>query len=209
MADKRRVRQEIKRLQQVRTWQLVVLLMIAGFIAATFLRLNNIGMVERRNAVLAADKSGDASVIVNRLHDLQAYTAAHLNANTGVFYLDNQYKRDVASAVNSASGDNNPYGNINATVDKICRSRFSHYSQAWVQCFADELAKYPPAPNPADTAKLPSADLYRYDFASPYWSPDCAGWALVVCVVLVLLIIVRLVGYLVLKMLLKRHYRGI
>lgn len=209
MADKRQVRRSIKRLQQVHTWQLFVVLFIAAFVAATFLRLNNIGMVQRRDAVLAADKSGDSTTTINRLYDLQRYTAAHMNANTSGFYLEDQYKRDVGKSVSQASGDNNPYGNINATVDRLCRSRFSSYSQAWVQCFAEELAKYPPAPNPSDKANLPSTDLYRYNFASPYWSPDFAGWSVVVCVVIVLMIFIRLISLMILRIMLKKHYRGI
>lgn len=209
MADKRQIRHSIRQLQQVHTWQLFVLLIIAAFVAATFLRLNNIGMVQRRDAVLASDTSGDNTTTVNRLYDLQRFTASHMNANTGGFYLEDQYKRDVAKSVSRASSDTSPYGNINATVDHLCRSRFSSYSQAWVQCFAEELGKYPPAPDPADTAKLPSTDLYRYNFASPYWSPDFAGWSVLTCGVIALMILIRLISLIVLKMMLKKHYRGI
>lgn len=209
MADKRQIRHSIKRLQQVHTWQLFVLLIIAAFVAATFLRLNNIGMVQRRDAVLAADTSGDSTTTINRLYDLQQYAATHMNANTGGFYLEAQYKRDVGKSVSQASNDDNPYGNINATVDRLCRSRFSSYSQAWVQCFAEELGKYPPAPDPADKAKLPSTDLYRYNFASPYWSADFAGWSVVLCAVIGLMIVTRLISLGVLRMMLKKHYRGI
>lgn len=209
MANKRQLRHSIKRLQQLHTWQLVVLLMIAGFIAATFLRLNNIGMVERRDAVLAADKSGDHEAMLDRLYDLQRYSTSHMNASTGTFYLEEQYKRDVAKIVASASNDNNPYGNINAKVDRLCRSRFSSYSQAWVQCFAEELAKYPPAPNPSDKANLPSTDLYRYTFLSPLWSSDFAGWAVVACGLFALMIVVRLISLIVLQTMLKSQYRGV
>ena len=59
MADKGRIQKGIKDLQRVKTWQLVVLLVIVGFVAATFLRLNSIGMVQRRDAVITADEKGD------------------------------------------------------------------------------------------------------------------------------------------------------
>ena len=52
MADKGRIKQDIKNLQRIKTWQLIILLIIVGFIAATFLRLNSIGMVQRREAVI-------------------------------------------------------------------------------------------------------------------------------------------------------------
>ena len=47
--DKKKTKFRIKRLSQIKTWQLVVLLIMSGFISATFLRLNNVGMVEREN----------------------------------------------------------------------------------------------------------------------------------------------------------------
>ena len=55
MTDKRNVRFKIRRLEQVKTWQLLILFVMFAFITATFLRLNNVGMVERREAVYAAD----------------------------------------------------------------------------------------------------------------------------------------------------------
>ena len=209
MADKRQMRRSIKQLQRVHTWQLLVLLVIVAFVAATFLRLNNIGMVQRRDAVLSADKSGDTAAMTNRLYDLQRYAASHMNANTGQFYLEQQYKRDVEKAVTEASVVTNPNSNINVEVDNICRSRFSSYSQAWVQCFVEELSKYPAAPNPENQATLPKADLYRYSFISPRWSPDFAGWSVVVCVAIIVMIIARLLGIAILRLMLKKHYRGV
>ena len=209
MTDRRQVRHTIKQIQRVQTWQLVVLLVLSLFTAATFLRLNNIGMVERRKAVIAADETGDASMVTNRLYDLQRYAASHMNANTGGFYLEHQYKRDVEKIVAEASVVSNPNSNINAQVDAICKSRYSSYSQDWVQCFADELARFPAAPDPASQVNLPNADLYRYSFLSPRWSPDFAGWSLALSAAIALMIVARLLSLAILRLMLKKHYRGI
>jgi hypothetical protein len=208
VADKRRVHRSIKQLQRVKTWQLLVLLILAGFLAATFLRLNNIGMIQRRDAVLTADKEGDINVIQSRLYDLQRYVVEHANANTGTFYLEYQYRRDAQKAVDAASNDSNPNGNINAKAEAVCKPQYTVWSQAYVQCFTDELAKYPPSPDPAQNVTLPSVDLYRHSYDAPLWSPDFAGWSLVVCAGIVVMIIARLIGLLILRLLLKHHYRG-
>jgi hypothetical protein len=71
VADKRQLRKSIKQLQVVKTWQLVILLVLMMFVSATFLRLNNTGMIARRNAVTAADKSGDTQEIASRIYDPQ------------------------------------------------------------------------------------------------------------------------------------------
>jgi hypothetical protein len=85
VADNRSVKKSIRQLQRIKTWQLLVLLILVLFITATFLRLNNIGMIQRRDAVLAADKVGDLSAIQSRLYDLQRYSATHMNGASGPF----------------------------------------------------------------------------------------------------------------------------
>lgn len=209
MADKRQVRRSIQQLQRVKTWQLVILLIIMGFVSATFLRLNNVGMMQRRDAVLSADKSGDQTALTQRLYDLQRYTSEHMNADTDGFYLEHQYARDAQKAVDKAKNYSNPNGNVNAKAEAACRPKFTVWSQAYVQCFTDELAKFPPAEDPEQNVALPSPQLYRHNFASPLWSPDFAGWSVMVCLAIILLIIIRLISLLVLRLLLKRHYRGI
>jgi hypothetical protein len=178
-------------------------------VAATFLRLDNIGMDQRRAAVLTADKSGDETVIQSRLYDLQRYVTTHMNADTGPFYLENEYKREAQRRVDSAKSYTNPNGNIYAKAEGVCRPQFSVWSEAYVQCFADQLAKYPPSANPAENVTLPDVNLYRYSYDSPVWTPGFSGIAVVVCIALILMIVARLVSIGVLRLLLKRHYRGI
>ena len=208
MTDKRQVKRSIKQLQRIKTWQLLILLVLAGFVAATFLRLNNIGMIQRRDAVLVADKNGDQTTMMQRLYDLQRYVASHMNADTDAFYLEHQYRRDAQKAVDAAKDDGNPNGNINAKAEAACKPHYTVWSQAYVQCFTDELAKYPPSPDPVNNVTLPSTEVYRHNFASPLWSADFAGWSVALCLVIILMIIARLGSILVLRLLLKHHYRG-
>ena len=208
MADNRQVKRNIRQLQRVKTWQLVILLIIAGFIAATFLRLNNVGMVERRNAVIAADKDGDPVMIQNRLFDLQRYVSAHMNTDMQSIYLENQYKRDSERIIGQAGGDDNPNGNIYKKAQEVCAPRFSGYSQAYLQCTVNYLAQYSPADNPTSTVTLPKADTYRHSFASPLWSPDFAGWSVLICILIIIMIVGRLLGLGVLRLILKMQHRG-
>lgn len=204
------VRKNIRRLKTVKTWQLVLLLILVGFIAATFLRLNNVGMVERRSAVLGADKAGNIDDIQRRLYDLQRYSAAHMNAATGPFFLTHQYERDSQKILAAAADDSNPNGNIYAKADQVCKPQFGNtYSPAYQQCFLDELNKYPAASGIDNKPDLPNQSLYRHDFASPLWSPDFAGWTIVVGIVIILLIVIRFITLAILLMILKRRYRDV
>lgn len=210
MADNKHIRQTIKGLERVKTWQLVILLILVGFIAATFLRLNNIGMVQRREAVLTADREGNEEVIIQRLYDLQQHVSSHMNTDMGKgIYLEYSYKRDTQSAYDAASSDNNPNGNIYKKAQDTCAPRFSYYSTAYLQCTLGELNKYPAASDLISSVNLPNPDAYLHNYVSPVWTPDFAGWTILGGIVLLLLIIIRLITLAALRLLLYRHYKSI
>jgi len=210
VADKRNIKRHIRQLQRLKTWQLLILFIIACFIAATFLRLNNIGMVQRRDAVLAADTVGNDDITIQRLYDLQRYVSAHMNTDMGKgLYLQAAYDRDVKKADNSASSDQNPNGNIYKKAQDVCAPKFTRYSTAYLECTLSELQKYPAATNLISSVHYPDPSTYLHVYASPLWSPDFAGWSVLVCIILGLMIIARIVGLLILRLLLRRHYKSV
>ena len=210
MADKGKIKKSIKDLQRVKTWQLVILLIIVGFVAATFLRLNNIGMMQRRDAVINADKEGDEEAIINRLYDLQRHVASHMNTDLGRgVYLEQSYNRELQDWQQNQYGDANPNGNIYKKAQQVCAPRYSSYSYAYLQCTTNELAKYPAAKDPASDTSKPRQEAYIHAFSSPLWTPDFAGWSVLVFGVILLLIVIRLVSIGVLQLMLRRHYKRI
>lgn len=159
-------------------------------------------MIERREAVLSADKVGNAEIIQNRLYDLQRYVTSHMNADMGKgIYLEDSYKRDVQIAYTRASAQNNIY----KKAQEVCGPQFLSWSQAYVQCTIGELAKYPASGD----LKLPKADAYLHVFVSPLISFDFAGLAVLVNIVILTMIMVRLISVAVLKLLLHNHYKSI
>ena len=166
-------------------------------------------MDQRREAVLTADKTGNETTIQSRLYDLQRYAATHMNASTGPFYLEGEYRREAQRRVDTAKTYTNPNGNIYAKAEGVCKPQFTVWSEAYVQCFADQLAKYPASPNPDANVTLPDVTLFRYSYDSPLWTPNFAGLAVIVCFAIAAMIVARLVSIGVLRLLLKQHYRGI
>ena len=207
------IRHLYRQIQRVKTWQLLIILVFAVFVAATFLRLNNIGMAQRREAVLAADKDARDEDMTNRMYDLQRYTASHMNADTGQFDLTEQYRRDYQKALDAVTSDANPNGNINAKAEAVCRERYPNYMAgsyiAYQQCFLDEISQYPPAPDPNDSFTPPVKELYRHSFVSPLWSPDFAGFSTLFALFILMIIIGRLLHNGFLHLLLKLRYKGI
>lgn len=212
----RRERRErgLKRLQQIKTWQLVLVLILMLFITATFLRINNIGMVQRREAVLSADEEGDMDVLQNRLYDLQRYASAHMNADTGAIYLQQSYDRAAEAAKKAAEAETKGGGvNIYKKIeDQVCGPLARANGWRWpdaryIACQRTELAKYPASQQGSGEVTLPNKELFRHSFVSPAWSPDFAGFFVVVCLFITLVIIARFIGILVLRLLLYRHYK--
>lgn len=160
-------------------------------------------MIQRRDAVLAADKGEDLQVTQSRLYDLQRYVSSHMNTNMGSIYLEGQYERDSQKVVANAGGVENPNGNVNVQADAACKPRFSGYSQAYLQCFVDELEKFAPGQSLASTVNLPKVDNYRHSFAAPVWSPDFAGFSVLAAIAIAFVIVVRLIGLGVLRLILK------
>lgn len=210
MADTVRIKQGIKGLQQVKTWQLIILFILAAFIAATFLRLNNIGMVQRRDAVISADKQGKEEETIARLYDLQRYVSSHMNTDLGKgVYLEQGYTREFNAWQEKQYGDANPNGNIYKKAQEVCAPQFSSYSYAYLQCTTNELEKYPAANELETGADKPRQEAYIHSFSSPLWSPDFAGWSVLACLFILLLILTRLVGLGVLQIMLRRRYKRI
>lgn len=209
MNDKSAIRRQMYRLKRIKTWQLIVIFVLMLVLSATFLRLNNIGMIERRDAVIAADKTGDSFSIQNRIYDLQEYSSSRMNASTGPVYLTEQYKRDTEALVEQRRSEANSGETIFSIADDICKQRFAGYSQAYVQCVANEIAAMPDSVTTTEDITLPSPSLYRYNFASPDWSPDFAGFSVLVTTVIGLIIVIRMIIFGALRMLLKRQSSGV
>lgn len=200
----------------VRTWQLVLILIPLIFFTATLLRFDHLRMVELRAAVLAADEAGDEEAIRQSLTELRDFVFSHIVVNTtesngvrsvifgtGPFYLEQQYLRAANAAIEEAEAkladDSNPNGNIYAAVAAICQPQaiangWAWYSPGYLDCWTSELAKYPASDNLSVelTVDVPSTELYRRNYSSPIWAPTMAGFAVLACVILAVIIIVRL-----------------
>ena len=185
MADTQHIRRTVKAVEKVKTWQLAVVLLMAVFVAATFLRLNNIGMIERRDAVYAADEAGDAAQLQRRLYDLQRFVSAHMNTDPGRIALERSYQRDNDRLKEEymARQSDSPYGNVYKQAADVCDPIGQAQGWRWpdvryTNCIDQELSKYPdasqsqgqfkPLPPEAHTSAL-GMMLLTYSTPAEYW----------------------------------------
>ena len=214
--DKKKTKFRIKRLSQIKTWQLVILLIMSGFISATFLRLNNVGMVERRESVEHADKAGDIVNLQQRLYDLQRYVSTHMNADPGKIALDHTYKqmydrklKEFEEEIKNQS-NNDTVSKVRAVCDARAQQggygRFTTQADPrYINCINEEWAKYPAAKATNLHFEAPSTEPYYHTFVSPIWSADYAGWSLLVTIFIAMIIVMRLVVLGMLKLMLRRR----
>lgn len=206
------LKHRLKIISRLKTWQLLIVLFMMVIVSATLLRLNSLGMMERRAAVIAADEKGDKAVLRTKIVELQGYISQHMNTSlTGGLYLAKTYERDRDAALAAAQSTTNPNSSVYQQASIECRARWkggvASFRNDYVQCVVEKVGTLAPQADPTAGLKLPKADAYRISFASPLWTPDIAGLSVLVCLLLILVIIVRLVTLVVLRVLLKRHFR--
>lgn len=208
------VKRTLGRVFRVRSWKLLLILAPMMFFAATLLRLDHIEMTRLREAVLVADKEGDGERLESTLVELKSFVSRHIVVNfvekngemslafgTGQFYLEGEYERDAKRALEEAEAaledDDNPNGNVFKKATDVCDPLAKKYgwgySRPYFDCIMTELAKYPAMDeiDDASTALIPPVGEYRISMASPVWYPSWAGWVVLVCLVMGVVIIIR------------------
>ena len=213
----------LRKLKTIKTWQLLIILVLSLFIEATLLRFNHIHMTDLKAEVAAADESDNDEAILASLNKLKDYVNTHTVVNvvekngvsrvtfgSGPIYLEHQYQRKASAALAeaeaNAASDENPNGNVFAKAMDVCKPLAIQNGWAWnspgyIECMTGEIAKYPTSDRIEDTyaASLPSTNLFRYDFASPIWTFSPAGIMGIVCVILAIITFVRFIIWLLLK----------
>lgn len=143
------------------------------------LRQNNQTMIQLRSAVYEADeKNGD---VEQALSELRNFVYSHMNTNLASggntikppLQLKFTYERLVNAEQERVDAQNS---SLYTKAQQYCQQRFpsSFTGGPRVPCITQYVTS-----NGGDTAKEIPAGLYKFDFISPTWSPDLAGWSLV------------------------------
>lgn len=207
---------------RVKTWQLLIIIILLLFVDATLMRHDHIRMAEMRDAVLNADAAEDDAAVEENLSRLKEFVVSHMVINvvddngtqkitfgTGPFYLEHQYIRAANKALAEAeaklSDDTNPNGNIYALASEECRAQAIANGWTWnnpnyINCMISEIQKYPAADEIQDKviASLPSTELYRREYASPVWTPTFTGIMILITVVLIVMVLMRFLWWAIL-----------
>jgi len=177
--NKRRLHHYYTKLRWIKPSYFLILAILFGALSVFALRANNEHMVKLRNAVYSADKNNQDTQ--TPLKALQAYVTSHMNTdlsagNTSVYppiQLKYTYDRLVQSQSASASAANTQlYTDAQHYCEQQNSVDFSGHNR--VPC----IEQYVQSHSNVSLATIPPS-LYEFSFASPVWSPDLAGWSLV------------------------------
>lgn len=192
--NKRHLHHIWTKLRLIKPGYFLALAILSLVVCIFALRANNQHMVKLRNAVYTADKNN--TDVETSLKQLQSYVTSHMNTN-----------------LSSGNGSVYPPIQLKYTYDRLVQTQSSQLSQTNTQLYTDAqhyceqqdpvdfsghnrvpcIEQYVSSRTP-DAVQLPAIPdaLYKFSFVSPTWSPDLAGWSLMVAVVSGLLFIVTL-----------------
>jgi hypothetical protein len=183
--DKRRLHHIWTRVRAIKPWYFMAAALVSGIVCVFALRANNLHMVQLREAVYAADKdNGDTE---GALRNLRSYVYGHMNTNLASGPnavhppIQLKYTYDRLSKAQPSGADSN--SEIYNQAQKYCEQAIPNgvsgsYRLSCIQAYVKQHG--------ITTVQTVPKELYQFDFVSPAWSPDLAGWSLVVTVLLAL-----------------------
>lgn len=170
----------------------LVAVLLSGLLAVYGLRDNNLTMINLRDSVYRADQqNGD---VESALRELRVHIYSHMNTDPGSgsnsirppIQLKYRYER-LVSAEKQRIAEANTKVYTDAQIFCEQQNPASVSGRSRVPCIEDYVAR-----NGIKEQQIPEA-LYKFDFVSPIWSPDLAGWSLLTFAIAGVLLIGRVI----------------
>ena len=166
-----------RRIKPIRPSYLILVCALFAIVCALSLRENNLGMIQLRNAVYEADEqNGD---VEKALYELRSYVYSHMNTNLAggenpvypPIQLKYTYQRLVEAEQKRLSDAGSK---IYSEAQAECERRFpdSFSGGPRIPCIQEYVTQHGVKPQ-----QIPDG-MYKFNFASPTWSPDTAGWTM-------------------------------
>ncbi|HSX00468.1 MAG TPA: hypothetical protein VLH38_05520 [Patescibacteria group bacterium] len=177
------------RIRPIKTLYLLAAFLVCALICALSLRTNYTTMTKLRNNVYQADKNNVA--IEKSLQTLRAYMGMHMNTNLatgdGVYppvQLKYTYARlQAAEQARVNDVQSQVYPAAQHTCEALYPNSFSGGPR--VPCIEQYVKDHG-----SSARTIPDA-MYKFSFVSPTWSPDLAGWMVVLSAALLILTVIR------------------
>lgn len=188
--DKKFFRHFSKNLKHVNLWIFLAIAIVSGITFAFSVRNNNLTALRLRDKVTQVDKdNGDIELA---LRELRTYIYGHMNTNLSSgqnaikppIQLKYRYERLLEAQQQKVSIEN---AKIYSDAQAECEKQFPKglSGSGRIPCVTQYIASHGITQEPIQDS------LYKFDFVSPTWSPDLAGWSLVVASISFALFVIR------------------
>lgn len=168
-----------KFLKSINIWAFLVIGVVSGLVAVYSLRANNLKAIELRDKVVQADKTdGD---VETALRELREHIYGHMNTNLSggsnsisqPIQLKYRYERLVKAEQDKLKKEN---ADVYTAAQAECEKQFpvGLSGSGRIPCITEYVSA-----RGAVQKEIPQ-ELYKFDFVSPFWSPDLAGWSVVI-----------------------------
>ena len=196
--DKKQLHHLWTKIRPIKVWYLAILFVVSAAICVIALRDNNLGMVQLRQDVYTADQNNKD--VEGALQHLRTYVYSHMNTNLSggdnpvypPIQLKYTYARLQQTEKDRVQQDNTA---IYTAAQLYCEQQdstdFSGHNR--VPCIEQYVSQHG-----VNAKTIPDA-MYKFDFYSPSWSPDLAGFSLIISAILLLLLVLRIAAGQILK----------
>lgn len=199
--NKRWLHHTSKRISHLPVWQLALATLLLAGTSVWALRQNSRGLEPLVAAVVEADRDNDD--VEGSLLELDQYVSSHMNTDIDEpIQLAYSYDRAVQKVLDKAQATSN--GDIYKKAQAQCENPNILLS-ARALCIQDYVTNNAKPGQEPEEVDFPDKSLYTHSFISPVWSPDLAGWLLVLTFLSLLLTISWLVGLWWVQRYLKSH----
>ncbi len=193
--NKRKLHHQWTRIRPFSSWYFLAAFLFFGLVFTFAYRQNNLTAIKLRDEVLKVDQqNGDVEAALRKLRE---FTYQHMNADLSggqnaaypPIQLKYRYERLMAAEQERVAATS---GNLYNDAQKFCEQKFPEglLGASRLPCIQEYLDSH----GSGDIKANPVPDaLYKFDFASPAWSPDLAGWSLLVSILFLILFIIRFV----------------
>lgn len=189
--DKKFFRRFARFLKPIHIGIFLAIAIVSGVVCIMALRDNNQKALDLRDKVIQVDK--DNGDIETALRELRSFVYAHMNTDLAAgdnaikppIQLKYRYERLLEAQQQDVKRQSDQ---IYSEAQAECERKFPSglRNSGRIPCITEYIAtkgiKQEPIPD----------SLYKFDFVSPLWSPDLAGWSLVVASVTMALFVIRL-----------------
>jgi hypothetical protein len=160
-------------------------------------------MVALRNAVVAADEQ--AGDVAGALQALNSHVFHHMNTTiVRPVELVNTYNKQAKAAVEAANKTSGR--DIYAEATAACERRGIPVTSI-AQCAASYAIANNPGVGPTEL-NLPDKNRFIYTFATPVWTPDAAGFSVLLTGVVSAWLMARMLEYILVRIVVRRRLKN-